>query len=257
MGCCLSSRDHRHHEMDSIGGAPPTSPPHILDVETVKEVLLETPVTAVPNADERIKGLMSPESREWKEGAGVPPPSAAIRGGPDPEGKLDDEEIVSEVSEMFSYSESYSNATATAAQDKKLDGDEDEDGVVNQRPLVRARRGGAGGRGRGRSGERVVSRRTAAASPEKRGQVAPIMRSVRGKSKAGQPRNVASEESVRQGGAGDVSRRRSESPAGRRNASEEKSAAAGSRDPPNDDVPEEEGESLENPVVSLECFIFL
>lgn len=248
MGCCLSAGDH-HSETEqrcSIDGAPPASPPCALEEETVKEVLLETPV--VPKADERIKG-MSPANREWKVEVGSTP---VIHGNSDPPRK-DDEEIVSEVSEMSemcSYSESFSNATA---QEKK---DDDEDGVVNQRPPPRKRRAHTGGRGRG---ERVAARRAGAPSPERRGQVAPL-RPVRGKPMAAQPRNVA-DENGRRRDLGEGSGRRSRSPVRRaevdaqRNASDVKTPATG--EPSNDVVSAEEAESLENPVVSLECFIFL
>ncbi|KAI3465716.1 hypothetical protein Pfo_022379 [Paulownia fortunei] len=248
MGCCLSTGDH-HPETDSRGAAPPTSPPAVLEEETVKEVLLETPVV-VPKVDERIKGMPRGD-QEWKVEVGR---TGVIHGDPDPPRKANEEIVseVSEVSEMCSYSESFSNATA---QEKK-DEDEDEDGVVNQRPPLRKRRGPTGGRGRG---ERVIARRTAPPSPEKRGQVGPL-RPVRGRPMAGQPRNVA-EENGRRREPGEGSGRQSRSPVrcgevgARRNASDEKSVATG--EPPNDVAPAEEAESLENPVVSLECFIFL
>ncbi|KAK6142535.1 hypothetical protein DH2020_022883 [Rehmannia glutinosa] len=268
MGCCLSTRNHRL-ETDSRGGAPPTSPPPVLEEETVKEVLLETPIVVPKDVGEKIRGV-PPGNQGWKVEAGS---TAVISCDLDPPRKADEEIVseISEISEMCSYSESFSNATA---QEKK---DDDDDGVVNQRPPpMRTRRGISGGRGRGRGrGERVIARRAAAPSPEKRGQVAPL-RPVRGRPMAGQPRNVA-EENGRRRETGEDSGRRSRSPVRpgevgvRRN---EKSAAIEESrnavvpvaegeslekpvEPPNDVVPVEEAESLENPVVSLECFIFL
>ncbi|KAL2252170.1 uncharacterized protein LOC105167352 [Sesamum indicum] len=246
MGCCLSTGD-RHPEAEnrrSCGGARPRSPPAAPEEEAVKEVLLET--TVAPKVDERIKGTPLGD-RGLKVEAG---PKAVIHGNPDPPGKADVEIVceVSEVSEMGSYSESFSNATA---QEKR---DDDEDGVVNQRPPPRKRRVPAGGRGRA---ERVVARRAAAPSPEKRGQVTPL-RPARGRAMAGQPRNVAEENGRRRDpgeGSGRKSPVRRVEEGGRRNVGDEKSAAT--PEPPNDVVAAEEAESLENPVVSLECFIFL
>lgn len=246
MGCCLSTGD-RHPEVEdrhSSGRAPPRSPPTAPEEEAVKEVLLET--TIAQKVDDRMKGTPLGD-RELKVEA---EPKAVVHGNPDPPGKADEEIVceVSEVSEMCSYSESFSNATA---QEKR---DDDEDGVVNQRPPPRKRRVPTGGRGRG---ERVIPRRSAAPSPENRGQVAPL-RPARGRAMAGHPRNVAEENGRRrdpgEGSGGKSPVRRVEEGA-RRNAGYEKSVAT--PEPPNDVVAAEEAESLENPVVSLECFIFL
>ncbi|EYU26128.1 hypothetical protein ABFS82_08G109100 [Erythranthe guttata] len=258
MGCCFSSTGDRHpeteHRHSSGGGHSKSPPPSALEEETVKEVLLlETPIIAPKLVDERIKEA-PPGNQDWKVESG--PAAVAITA--DIPLKKGNEEIiiseVSEVSEMCSYSESFSNAT-TAAQDKRED---DDDGVVNQRPPLRKRRAPPTG-GKGRGG---VARRGAAAapSPEKRGQVVPL-RPVRGRSMAGQPRNVA-EENGRRRDPGEDSGRRLRSPVRReevgerRNVNDEKRPMA-TREPPNDVVPAEEAESLENPVVSLECFIFL
>ncbi|KAK6142557.1 hypothetical protein DH2020_022905 [Rehmannia glutinosa] len=240
FGTRRHTRNHRL-ETDSRGGAPPTSPPPVLEEETVKEVLLETPIVVPKDVGEKSEEC----GQEIKDGRW----------------KLD----------RRRYSESFSNATA---QEKK---DDDDDGVVNQRPPpMRTRRGISGGRGRGRGrGERVIARRAAAPSPEKRGQVAPL-RPVRGRPMAGQPRNVA-EENGRRRETEEDSGRRSRSPVKRGEVGvrrNEKSAAIEESrnavvpvaegeslekpvEPPNDVVPVEEAESLENPVVSLECFIFL
>lgn len=241
MGCCLSSGRHNHEaeQRRSIDGEPPTSPPGILEVETVKEVLLETPV--VPKADDdKIKSI-PPGNPEWKPEFRPP---ALING-------KDDGEIVSEVSEMSevcSYSESLSTTTA---QEKGADVD---DGVVDQRPPPRKRRAHGGGRGRG-------ARRMAAPSPEKRGQVAPL-RPVRGRPMVAQQRNGAEENgNLKRKDVVEASGRRSRSPVRReevappRNESDQKAPAAAEHR--NDVVSAEEAETLENPVVSLECFIFL
>lgn len=251
MGCCLSAGGHNHEaeQRRSIDGEPPTSPPGNLEVETVKEVLLETAVA--PKADDKIKA-MPPGNQEWKAEVR---PAAVINGNPGVPGK-DDGEIVSEVSEMSevcSYSESLSTKTAQERAGADVD-----DGVVDQRPPPRKRRAHGGGRGRR---ERVVARRMAVPSPEKRGQVARL-RPVRGRQMAAQPRNGAEENgNFKRKDLVEGSGRRSRSPVRReeapplRNESDRKVAAAA--EPRNDVVSAEEAETLENPVVSLECFIFL
>lgn len=241
MGCCLSSGRHNHEaeQRRSIDGEPPTSPPGILEVETVKEVLLETSV--VPKADDDKIKSMPPGNPECKPE--VRPPGL-ING-------KDYGEIVSEFSEMSevcSYSESL---WTTTAQGK---GGDVDDGVVDQRPPPRKRRAHGGGRGRG-------ARRMAAPSPEKRGQVAPL-RPVRGRPMVAQQRNGAEENgNLKRKDVVEASGRRSRSPVRReevappRNESDQKAPAAAEHR--NDVVSAEEAETLENPVVSLECFIFL
>lgn len=249
MGCCFSTRDHRPEpEHRRCSSSPPAAP----EEETVKEVLLETPL-AIPRVDGRIKEL-TPQVNPGRKAEVGPPPAAVIpsNGGDSPP-KAHEEIIpeVSEVSELCSLSQSFSN-NATA-QGKKDEDDDDDDGVVNQKPPVRKRRPPTGGRGRG------VARRAAAPLPEKRGQVAPL-RPVRRRSTAAQPRNAV-EENERRRDLGDDSGRRPSSPVrggevgGRRNVNDEKRPPTA--EPTNDVVSTEEAETLENPVVSLECFIFL
>lgn len=240
MGCCFSARNRRP-EADrgsSIDGAPPTSPPGVFEEEAVKEVLMETPIV-LKNDGGMLPGKVEVES------------TAVIRGNSG-QLKKDKEEIASEVSEICSYSESLSNATAQG----KKDDEEEDDGVVNQRPPPRKRRVHGGGRGRG---ERVVPRRMAPSPPpEKRGQVA-LLRPVRGRPVAAQPRNVAEENGGKRD-AGEDPVKRSRSPVkfaesdARLNAEDEKIPVPATT---NDVVSAEEAETLENPVVSLECFIFL
>ncbi|KAG8364666.1 hypothetical protein BUALT_Bualt18G0022200 [Buddleja alternifolia] len=247
MGCCLSAGDHpktEHHHPN--GGAPP------LEEETVKEVLLETPI--IPKAvsvDEKVKE-MPPRNEEWRVEVGSAPVMNSNRDPP----RINNEEIISEVSEiseMYSISESFSNTTAQEKRD-----DDDEDGEVNQRPPARKRRRPARGRGRGRGrGERVTPRRTAAPSPENKGQVAPL-RPSRGRPMVGQPRNAA-EVNGRRKDLGEGSGRRSTSPvrseeketSARRDVSEEDKSVATRKPPPDDVVAAEEAESLENPVAAL------
>ncbi|KAG6386962.1 hypothetical protein SASPL_152144 [Salvia splendens] len=235
MGCCLSagSRNREAENRRSIDGEPPTSPRAILEVETVKEVLLETPV-ALKSDSEKLKP-MSPENQESTAEFRQPPETAGSRDAPGNDAGNTASEIT-ELSEIGSYSESLSAAAAAA----------DEDGVVDQRPPLRKRRSNGGGRGRR---ERVVGRRV----PEKRGPVAPV-RAVRGRAVAAAPRNVAegngngnlNGKNVEEGyGRSPVRQKEVGPPLPPRKESDEKTPA------------EEEAETLENPVVSLECFIFL
>ncbi|KAL8506634.1 hypothetical protein ACS0TY_017504 [Phlomoides rotata] len=230
MGCCLSAGNH-HPDAEhgsSIQGAPPTSPPGLFDEEAVKEVLLETSI--VLKTDESVTRI-PPVHRKIESS------SAAIRG----QVKEDKEEIVSEVSEMSEiciYAKSLSNETAQGKED------EEEDGVVNQRPPPRKRRAHGGGRGRG---GRIGARRMAPPTPEKKGQVAPL-RPVR-------ERPVAAEENGRKRDAGEDTVKRSRSPEA--DAGDVKIPIPTTGEFINDVVSSEEAETLENPVVSLECFIFL
>ncbi|XP_042043943.1 uncharacterized protein LOC121789591 [Salvia splendens] len=139
MGCCLSagSRNREAENRRSIDGEPPTSPRAILEVETVKEVLLETPV-ALKSDSEKLKPK-SPENQESPAEFRPPPEIAGSRDAPGNDAG-DTASEITELSEIGSYSESLSAAAAAA----------DEDGVVDQRPPLRKRRANGGGEGGGR-----------------------------------------------------------------------------------------------------------
>ncbi|XP_047973402.1 uncharacterized protein LOC125215869 [Salvia hispanica] len=236
MGCCLSAGSHNREAENrrSIDGEPPTSPRAILEVETVKEVLLETPV-ALKSDGEKLKPK-SPENQESSAEFRPPPVIAGSRDAPGNDAG-DTASEITELSEIGSYSESLAAAAAAAA---------DEDGVVDQRPPPRKRRANGGGRGRR---ERVVGRRLAAPTPEKRGPVAPV-RAVRGRAGAegnGNGDGNLNGKNVAEGYGRSPGRQKEVGPPQPpRKESDEKTPAA-----------EEEAETLENPVVSLECFIFL
>ncbi|GER35668.1 glucose-6-phosphate isomerase [Striga asiatica] len=151
MGCCHSTGDET-----------------LESEETVKEVLVEV----VSELDERVNTVKPPENQQLN-GAILMVPPPAIRAEPD----LHGEEIVSDISEVCSFRESFPSKT----------------------------HGGA------------------IAAPENRHP-------------AVQPRKVAA-----------VRWRRGDG----------KSEMVGNGEPQNDVVPREEAESLENPVISLECFVFL
>ncbi|XP_051135508.1 uncharacterized protein LOC127254459 [Andrographis paniculata] len=228
MGCCISAGGHRP-------AVEPGSPPSMKEEEveeTVKEVLMETVPAVIANED---KG---------NGGVGIKEGNLAREAGSTPEIHLHSEIVseVSEASEICSNAESYSNAAAAAEE-------EEDDGVVDQRPPAKKRRAPGGGRGRGQ-GRRAL---------ERRGQVAPL-RSVPGRAPtpAMEPRSVTLFDSSRRVEGGEGSERRSRSPPPvRRGVEEQKSGST--REAGNDVVSMEEAlaESLENPIVSLECFIFL
>ncbi|MCD7452600.1 hypothetical protein HAX54_017578 [Datura stramonium] len=185
-------------------------------------------------------------------------------------------EVSEETSEMCSFTESYST-TATATERRE------EDGEVTQRSPIRVHRK------RQNSGDLTgVKERSfrsqvgrSAPSPEKRRSPA-SSRGVQGRGMPQQRRNVGSSNGTRRGPA-DNGVRRSNSPAtrgtvdARRNVRNRSPAAReadklGGQSParnienegssskaekPKEEVSAETGESLENPLVSMECFIFL
>ncbi|KAJ0521506.1 hypothetical protein HanRHA438_Chr10g0449751 [Helianthus annuus] len=262
MGCCLTTAavNHRHPPK------PPTPPPP--EEETVKEVLSETPI--VPKPQQPPIPLTNPQ---------------LLDGGAE-NLTVEVEENVSEVSEMYSYSESFSAATTatTAADGRKEEIEADDDGEVTQKvknksppakKVVRKRPVGNSGEFPPRK-ERVarpVARRHVAPSPERKRQSP-----SRITTNTPRYRNVGPANDGRR----EVTARRSRSPVVRgetcqRRKVTEKSSAEKSDDmlpvaaveseekteeggvPP---LPETETEvqateSLENPLVSLECFIFL
>lgn len=123
MGCCLSRAGEERHCSD--GGAIPVT---LEEEESVKEVLLEIPLsTRKLNADEFIieKG---PGKQELKiDGGFSPPPLTNVFIQTDPQ-KLYTEETFSE--EVSNDNECYSNTSAH----------EMNDGEVNQRRPLRKRR---------------------------------------------------------------------------------------------------------------------
>lgn len=187
-------------------------------------------------------------------------------------------EVSEEPSEMCSFTESYSTtATATATEKRE------EDGEVTQRSPIRVHRK------RQNSGdlkgvrERSFGSQTgrSARSPEKRRSPASL-RGVQGRGMPQQRRNVGAPNGTRRGpadngvrrsnspatrGTGDARRNvRNRSPATReadklggqspaRNIENEGSSSKAEK--PKEEVSPETGESLENPLVSMECFIFL
>ncbi|XP_057460506.1 uncharacterized protein LOC130751004 [Actinidia eriantha] len=249
MGCCLSctttTTKHPRSDPNLVhGGAPlPPSLPPPLEEETVKEVLSETPIpktlVRIANDIEKKVNLQDRVVEEAKV-----EPTAEIK---------QSEEIVSEVSEVISEMCSFSESLSAATEKR------DDDGEVTQR----VRRSPA-----------KATRRPPVRSPARRSEPSPVKRTY------GQGRTMTTAEAARRNvgpsSAGGGSARRSRSPAaGQRRPVRYRSpnmVPAGNpvRRPPaekaensskgegmNGGVLTESTESLENPLVSLECFIFL
>ncbi|CAK9158942.1 unnamed protein product [Ilex paraguariensis] len=282
MGCCLSTTTstvpktnhpnaippNHHQRQFSESDANPRAPPQP-EEETVKEVLSETPIQKqkppIPMVTQKTSKL---DVQELKI-------EAAVEIKPATEDIVSD---VSEVSEMCSFTESFS----TTVTEKR-----DDDGEVNQRMVERSpakvpRRRPVKGEIAGAKERPVRSAtRKSTPSPGKNTHVTPST-SLQGRTVGMQRRNVGPPNGLRRN-PGDTSGRRSRSPVTRdevgtrrnvRNKSPSPSSSttrlSGDRSPvnksgnggrnldkPNDDVSRETSESLENPLVSLECFIFL
>ncbi|KAL6991005.1 hypothetical protein U1Q18_009126 [Sarracenia purpurea var. burkii] len=276
MGCCAStnfkatsaSQKHRHFSasrsdvsLHPQAAQPPPSPPPPPEEETVKEVLSETPATKPP----------VPKSED-EERKGVSSSRPALNKIHEKEEKIVEKKMplmlteeVSEISEICSLSESVSTVT-----EKR----ENEDREVNQR----VDRSPAKFRNLAFSSERN-ERAASGKSPARRFEPSPSrVRSVSGKER----RTLAT--NGRRWDSGESSGRRSRSPAtrgtegGGPRAARGRSPSAGKTrkspgrvraDPPEKTRKIEESkeiaespaptanESLENPLVSLECFIFL
>ncbi|GFS41093.1 hypothetical protein Acr_00g0072240 [Actinidia rufa] len=291
MGCCLSSTTTTTKSDPNVfhGGAPLPSPP--LVEETVKEVLSETPIPKTlariaDDNDEKInlrdrvveEAKVEPTAEIKQSEEIVSEVSEVIselcsfsetylRDRVVEEAKVEptaeikqSEEIVSEVSEVISELCSFSE-TLSAATEKR-----DDDGEVTQRV---------------RKSPAKATRKPPVKSPARRSEPSPVKRTY------GQGRTMTTAEAARRNvgpsSAGSGSARRSRSPATRGEAVPRRPVrySSPSMVPAGNPVPQQpaktaeraensskgEGmnggvlaettESLENPLVSLECFIFL
>lgn len=213
MGCCLSTRPE-------ASARPP------VEEETVKEVLLETPISlpkvAITNETETEK--LSPENQELKKAAAA----ASFEPRVEEIKNASPEKPSKQVPGMSSFIESLSNAT------EKNEG-EDGSEVTQRLPSARkrdrhqqvVRKKAPPPRVTPRSPEKkAVATRTIEAAKEDNGKERDIGEEARNGWKGADPRNVSEN-----GGGKDVYGRIAE-----------------------EDL---EHETLENPVVSFECFIFL
>ncbi|KAI3515389.1 hypothetical protein L1887_14284 [Cichorium endivia] len=287
MGCCLTTAaaaaaDDSQAKLKRRDASPPLALP--FEEETVKEVLSETPIIS-----KKPSPLNSTPTKITAHNQQIPNPKQNFRSknGVVQLTKNPIEENASEVSsEMYTFSASYSAATTTTVGTGTID----EDGEVTQKvkklppaKIVSKRSPTT------YSGERAGRKERGIRPPPPHPH--PARRSVV-PSTAKQPqvpsRNITTAQRHRQMAPSSVTRRephapRSRSPALRGEAGQltkvkERSPVrrSGNRVPVNEtekkgnvklkkindggDVPEPEpgtGESLENPRVSLECFIFL
>uniref|UniRef100_A0A7N0ULK4 Uncharacterized protein n=1 Tax=Kalanchoe fedtschenkoi TaxID=63787 RepID=A0A7N0ULK4_KALFE len=282
MGCCLSRTTSPSTKPTPY---PKNAPPPPLDEETVKEVLTETPIAAVLD-DQPLKKIGAAEKLEAK----VVGEKKSVM--VEEKQRIEAVEIQSvevEVSEMttvatenrsavsVSVSESVSAATA-GGEEVMSKGRERErgEGVTSSRHQRSSDQSPAKvPRRRPYSGELTTSNgpkekrvrspaNRAVPSPEKNTQVAP--RAVRGRSQSpatSKQRNGGPAKIRRDGG--ERSGRRSRSPATNafRNSSnrsglvsEDNGGEVRKRGVAEEEEPADK-ESLDNPLVSLECFIFL
>ncbi|CAI9280176.1 unnamed protein product [Lactuca saligna] len=277
MGCCLgtTAANHRQPDKSKLKTEPRPashSPPPAFEEETVKEVLSETPI--VPKTPPTVV-VDRPQILQSEERSAVDltkKPSEEVQ------------ENVSEMSEMYSYSESFSAATtATVADAKKDEIEMDDEGEVTQKVkirsppakrVVRKRPMVTSGELAGKK-ERVTrpaARRQMAPSPEKKRQSpSRTTTNVQRQRNVGQPNDARREVTARRsrspavrGEAGQSRKIRDRSPAEKSSdvipvntvESEEKITVEKADDGAASPEPQTT-ESLENPLVSLECFIFL
>ncbi|GJZ35262.1 hypothetical protein Tco_0581079 [Tanacetum coccineum] len=227
MGCCLttSAATNRHNLPPQKPKTSPPPPPAFEEKETVKEVLSETPLPQPPPPPEASNNVVITKKNPTEE----------------------IQENVSDVSEMFSYSESYSAATtATVADTRK---DDDEDGEVTQKLKSNKSPPPA---------KRVVRKRPV----ERTSTRAPMRRPSTEKRRQNEKseRNVTVRRSRTPGVRGEMGQRR-KVVSGKSLVDEvvpAKDVVSDLKTTVKDDGGElEVSESLENPLVSLECFIFL
>ncbi|XP_024989351.1 uncharacterized protein LOC112523911 [Cynara cardunculus var. scolymus] len=277
MGCCLGTAAATNHLQPPQLKAQPTaaSLPPAFEEETVKEVLSETPIVPKNPSPSKTAPVNHPEILQSEEGK----IESGADGGVDltktPTGEIQEND-----SEMYSYSESFSAATTATVADKKDEIEMDEDDEVTQKVknrsppakrVPRKRPAVSSGELTGRKDRaiRPSARRQTIPSPEKKAQLP-----SRTTTNAQRHRNVGPSNDSRR----EVSGRRSRSPAVRGEAGQRREVRARSPAEKSSDiipakVVENEGkgmveeggaspepqtsESLENPLVSLECFIFL
>lgn len=272
MGTCCSKEQHESpppvphppYRNQSRGGDrdPPPTLPHF-EEETVKEVLSETPKPSfLPNLQQQ-QQQQQQRQREAEAEEKVQISKNNSRKSPILTNGRDEP---SDVSEICSLSEtmSFSTATITDRRGEYNDNDEEDDDEVGTKPKnpvkIQKRRPGVVSSA-DHSARRDLSRR----SPSKRLEPSPSPVKRRSSREAHTNRAwiPAGNNTVRRD-LGENSARRSRSPT----AARSKNCPSPRRVPAEDGIRKPEGnsapdsapaacESLENPLVSLECFIFL
>ncbi|XP_051128574.1 pre-mRNA-splicing factor cwc22-like [Andrographis paniculata] len=249
MGCCLS-RAYDEKKNGRIGKSPPSGSPRF-EEETVKEVLSETPAIARPEKIESpfikiaplldFSGTVVAHDQRRRNGAVCKKPFAAYGGN--------EEEVSEDVSEICS---SLSESVSASTEKRGNRGDE-----LRRRPPP--------AKSRSLSGE-IKREKTVGRSPGRRSESSPN-RAIPGRGSG----------YARKRDSGESSGRRSRSPVTRSEPTPARSARKAGRSPgrvgsglgerarnpeiAGDDNPWapscNNNELLENPLVSLECFIFL
>ncbi|XP_061363062.1 uncharacterized protein LOC133306715 [Gastrolobium bilobum] len=270
MGCCVSSN------RSSISASSPTKdkdfePPRS-NISRVKKASESRTPPPLPVEEETVKEVLS-ETPRWKPTVAKFDKFEGKNEVEKPLAFINKAEEISEVSEVCSLSESVSTTTVT----DKREEEEEMRQWVNRSPANMEKNRSFTGGGR----ERTVGK-----SPAKRSEQSPGRRNV------GSARVVQSRDQISNGGtrnhprrrdAGENSGRRSRSPATRTDEGATRSIVgrspsarrtsksparvrtaapeSGGRKMENSSMeskwPSSANESLENPLVSLECFIFL
>lgn len=307
MGCCVSthgtSTKHQNFQVGSQSLKPESShesraPPPLIEEETVKEVLSETPkLKPPPVVTQLIQPIKNPEQElHYQETnknnilVDPPFPDEKIKtNGHKEEGFIVQEEEISE-KEVCSLSFSETVSTTTFNNDKRDDDDDDDGEEVKQRvkksPVAKltprnSAVSGYFGPTRDRSVGKSPNRRTDQ-SPDKRNNAS---RGGGGSMRLVQSRESSTNQAGRRGLKPDANRRDPGESSGRRSRSPANNGSTVGRSPSTrrtngspcrsrTDLTQSGGmegkwpctsngsrtttdESLENPLVSLECFIFL
>ncbi|KAJ0018887.1 hypothetical protein Pint_10696 [Pistacia integerrima] len=276
MGCCVSSEASSISKKDELVkvGSKSRAPPPSVEEETVKEVLSEIPKTTVkPKPDPNFTTNIKQEVQENNFLNQIQKPALNKNVAKKEELKNVNEENMSEVSEVCSLSFSETVSTTTNITDRR---DNEEDQEVMQQHRMRNRK------------DRVVAQ-----SPTRRFEQSPGKRKPPGsvrlvQSSREEPGRVLNQSLGRgRRDPGESSGRRSRSPASTRSAAMGRSPSARRTNQSPGRSKNESGqngsnnhsrqtespskmenrwpsnnnsstnESLENPLVSLECFIFL
>ncbi|KAK7404967.1 hypothetical protein VNO78_06058 [Psophocarpus tetragonolobus] len=273
MGCCFSTptpKTHKNHHHE-----PPPPPP--LEEESVKEVLSETPIAKPLQVP-----ILTPETNTLLPLHQNPPPNFPTKPKPTPIEELS--EVVSQLSETCSMSESFSAATTTTATvttttvTEKREEDETTSKIHkwDQSPSRKRPYAAEGNLAVGRERRAKSPARRPEPSPEKKikGGPKPIRgresgpavnrrrnagpSTIRRDSGEGSGRRSRSPACARSGKAGTASGRKEVTPVkGPANAGEKEKKSESEEVIEKNDVVSQQEECLENPHVSMECFIFL
>ncbi|KAJ0080974.1 hypothetical protein Patl1_10838 [Pistacia atlantica] len=277
MGCCVSSEASSISKKDELVkvGSKSRAPPPSVEEETVKEVLSEIPKTTVkPQPDPNFTTNIKQEVQENNFLNQIQKPALNKNVAKKEELKNVNEENMSEVSEVCSLSFSETVSTTTNITDRR---ENEEDQEVMQQHRMRNSRSPVVAHSPARRFEQSPGKRNppgsvrlVQSSREEPGRVLnqSLGRGRRdpGESSGRRSRSPASTRSAAMGRSPSA-RRTNQSPGRSKNESGQNGSNNNSRKTespskmenrwPSNNNNSSTNESLENPLVSLECFIFL